>query len=209
MLEVNPETSRIVYCWTTCSTKFPETTRKLRDIITAFKNVKIVSLDLGGGGQTVVDLLADPSMLKEGEELYVPFEDIDSGKSINGKKILDPVVFNPKWIAEANHSMRSDLEHGRLLFPCSPGEKESGGDPYYYDKVDAVYKDILALKDEICKIEITATKTGQLHFDLPNSAPRSARKDRYSSCYRDWETDRKSTRLNSSHSAKSRMPSSA
>ena len=27
--------------------------------------------------------------------------------------------------------------------------------------------------------------------------------------YGDWETDRKSTRLNSSHSAKSRMPSSA
>ena len=27
--------------------------------------------------------------------------------------------------------------------------------------------------------------------------------------YRDWKTDRKSTRLNSSHSAKSRMPSSA
>ena len=27
--------------------------------------------------------------------------------------------------------------------------------------------------------------------------------------YRDWETDRKSTRLNSSHSAKTRMPSSA
>ena len=30
-----------------------------------------------------------------------------------------------------------------------------------------------------------------------------------SAVYRDWETDRKSTRLNSSHSAKSRMPSSA
>ena len=27
--------------------------------------------------------------------------------------------------------------------------------------------------------------------------------------YRDWETDRKSTRLNSSHSRASRMPSSA
>ena len=27
--------------------------------------------------------------------------------------------------------------------------------------------------------------------------------------YRDWETDRKSTRLNSSHSRESRMPSSA
>ena len=31
----------------------------------------------------------------------------------------------------------------------------------------------------------------------------------YYAAYRDWETDRKSTRLNSSHSAKSRMPSSA
>ena len=28
-------------------------------------------------------------------------------------------------------------------------------------------------------------------------------------CYRDWETDRKSTRLNSSHITRSRMPSSA
>ena len=32
-------------------------------------------------------------------------------------------------------------------------------------------------------------------------------KNRY--VYRDWETDRKSTRLNSSHSGESRMPSSA
>ena len=31
----------------------------------------------------------------------------------------------------------------------------------------------------------------------------------YASVYRDWETDRKSTRLNSSHITRSRMPSSA
>ena len=38
-----------------------------------------------------------------------------------------------------------------------------------------------------------------------------ALRDEYNAAngYRDWETDRKSTRLNSSHSAKSRMPSSA
>ena len=34
-------------------------------------------------------------------------------------------------------------------------------------------------------------------------------KARISSLYRDWETDRKSTRLNSSHRSLSRMPSSA
>ena len=31
----------------------------------------------------------------------------------------------------------------------------------------------------------------------------------YDMSYRDWETDRMSTRLNSSHSGESRMPSSA
>ena len=35
------------------------------------------------------------------------------------------------------------------------------------------------------------------------------RTDRFMKAYRDWETDRKSTRLNSSHSGESRMPSSA
>ena len=33
--------------------------------------------------------------------------------------------------------------------------------------------------------------------------------NKVSGCYRDWETDRKSTRLNSSHITRSRMPSSA
>ena len=42
---------------------------------------------------------------------------------------------------------------------------------------------------------------------LVTKQEREARKDIVR--YRDWETDRKSTRLNSSHSAKSRMPSSA
>ena len=39
--------------------------------------------------------------------------------------------------------------------------------------------------------------------DSPSSAPT------IDAAYRDWETDRKSTRLNSSHRSLSRMPSSA
>ena len=35
------------------------------------------------------------------------------------------------------------------------------------------------------------------------------KRNRYGKGYRDWETDRKSTRLNSSHRSLSRMPSSA
>ena len=46
------------------------------------------------------------------------------------------------------------------------------------------------------------------HMGTDLSVSNSARVS-FSKWYRDWETDRKSTRLNSSHSAKSRMPSSA
>ena len=44
---------------------------------------------------------------------------------------------------------------------------------------------------------------------FPIQTPLNARISFFKDLYRDWETDRKSTRLNSSHSAKSRMPSSA
>ena len=40
-----------------------------------------------------------------------------------------------------------------------------------------------------------------------NDEPKNAKKKAKE--YRDWETDRKSTRLNSSHITRSRMPSSA
>ena len=50
-----------------------------------------------------------------------------------------------------------------------------------------------------------STSGGIWHYPLQTAF--NAHKD--ASAYRDWETDRKSTRLNSSHSAKSRMPSSA
>ena len=42
-------------------------------------------------------------------------------------------------------------------------------------------------------------------IDIKNAIPVMVKGE----LYRDWETDRKSTRLNSSHSGESRMPSSA
>ena len=56
------------------------------------------------------------------------------------------------------------------------------------------------LKDAnyFCREDTGETKRSGIRFSLLTEGS-----------YRDWETDRKSTRLNSSHSAKSRMPSSA
>ena len=74
-------------------------------------------------------------------------------------------------------------------------------------------------QDEL--IQTSLTQTAQLAQSMKDSTEHLHLKidelmskiDRFQSradrAYRDWETDRKSTRLNSSHSGESRMPSSA
>ena len=53
-----------------------------------------------------------------------------------------------------------------------------------------------------------AALQAELEQHLQQEESPANRKNGYT-CYRDWETDRKSTRLNSSHRSLSRMPSSA
>ena len=50
-------------------------------------------------------------------------------------------------------------------------------------------------------------KNGTYVNSANKTSPNKTKIDNYA--YRDWETDRKSTRLNSSHRSLSRMPSSA
>ena len=77
-------------------------------------------------------------------------------------------------------------------------------DTQYTVKVGSLdFSDIIAMENGYqwtIIAESAESATGQLttgHFRIPKLG------------YRDWETDRKSTRLNSSHSGESRMPSSA
>ena len=57
-------------------------------------------------------------------------------------------------------------------------------------------------------IPVMHAETNKKYFEVI-SIEGPQKEDLPNAYYRDWETDRKSTRLNSSHSAKSRMPSSA
>ena len=68
-------------------------------------------------------------------------------------------------------------------------------------------KHTLELSEEVLLAIDFETFCRDLH--VHDFLARSGEVVRYTTVYRDWETDRKSTRLNSSHSAKSRMPSSA
>ena len=62
---------------------------------------------------------------------------------------------------------------------------------------------------EISGVSNILKKIKKLKVDTPYSVAQFAQNDDKVRVYRDWETDRKSTRLNSSHRSLSRMPSSA
>ena len=58
-----------------------------------------------------------------------------------------------------------------------------------------IYKRVKKIYDDVSLLETTSYVNQPVTTDMAT--------------YRDWETDRKSTRLNSSHITRSRMPSSA
>ena len=72
---------------------------------------------------------------------------------------------------------------------------------FIQDYLEGASRESLCSKYNLSEMPLRAFMA-RLGLEFPKSR-------RYSTGYRDWETDRKSTRLNSSHSAKSRMPSSA
>ena len=59
------------------------------------------------------------------------------------------------------------------------------------------------------KTDIISDEIKRLQALKKQAENRAEKMVKYVSAYRDWETDRKSTRLNSSHRSLSRMPSSA
>lgn len=169
-----------VYCWTTNNKNFVSCVRKIRDLLTKFRIVRI-AMDAGGGGFSVEDLLQNVEILNPGEAPVLRYNDPEHLK-INGLHILDVVNFTPSWIADANYGLAADIEHRRALFPLKSKDVVSNE-----IEDDAIWDEIEEQINEMCMIVVTATKTGIQHFDLPE-IPTSAqttmkveqRKDRYS-----------------------------
>ncbi len=88
------------------------------------------------------------------------------------------IDFHSGWISEANFDLRTSLEHGKIRFPnyrssttyVKPQEDTE-------DPLDKSIVEYLKTMDETASIIMTATKSGQLHFDTPKEG---GSKDRYS-----------------------------
>lgn len=178
---IDQETYHNVYCHSMNNKSWPTCIEKVRELLRAF-NIVRVAVDAGGGGTTVEDLLQDENFAKQqGDQLIWRYND-DEHRRFQGQHILDMVNFAPGWLSEANYGLAADIEHRRMRFPHR-GINSVGDGP----DSDEIWQEIEEQKDEMCKIVVTATKTGVQHFDVPDlptaqqgTLTSNQRKDRYS-----------------------------
>lgn len=190
VLEVHPDHSRIVYCWTTNRSNFKERiksgltgehdfysfcARKIRNLMKTFPP-KVIGMDAQGGGIAIEESLHDPKNLEEGENLIWPTINYDKTKDTDsqaGLHILEMVQFaKADWTAAANHGLRKDFEDKVLLFPrfdqltLGLAMDEDGKDIVkddltpLYDSLSECILEIEDLKNELTTIVMTQTSTG-------------------------------------------------
>jgi len=223
ILALHQNTRRIVYCWTTNRAAHREKlkrgitkeqnfysycARKIRDLAKLFP-CREIAIDSQGGGISVEEALHDDSKLQSGEVAFWRTIDPDIKKRKDsddkpGKHILNMVNFaDGKWVVEANHGLRKDMEDKVLLFPffdsVSLGlafeddrdkgrivyDNSAGKDIQLYDTLEDCVMEIEELKDELASIVHTLTGGGRDRWDTPDFKDQirgsKTRKDRYSS----------------------------
>lgn len=222
VLALHPTHRRLVHCWTTTRKSHKERlkkglvkeqnfyafcARKLRELMQAFPNVEVLGCDSQGGGVAIEESLHDAQKLLDGE--MPVWREIDPDpkkyKDSDGKPglhILRMINFaDGKWMAEANHGLRKDLEDKALLLPAFDSAQlglayeediaagrtvlEDGDEVNLYDTLEDTVMDIEDLKDELASIVHSETPGGRERWDVPGSKvpgskPGKQRKDRYS-----------------------------
>jgi hypothetical protein len=190
ILEVHPEHSRVVYCWTTNRSNFKERqktglvqehdfygfcARKIRNLMKIFPCVRI-GMDAQGGGVAIEEALHDPSKLQEGEIPIWPIIDINKAKDTDdqqGLHLIELIQFaKADWTSQANHGLRKDLEDKVLLFPRfdnvtlglaldQEGKNILDTDlNNIYDSLSECILEIEELKNELTTIVMSQTSTG-------------------------------------------------
>jgi hypothetical protein len=131
-------------------------------------NVVQIGMDKGGGGLQIADFLSEPPL--NGQE---PIYDIDNQnyRGLRGRHILKVVDFNSMWIEGAHNKAYNLLQRRQISFPNSKlesteksGEKGNKELERYRD----VHLTIEKMINQIISIQPSETRTGRIHFDLPD-----------------------------------------
>jgi hypothetical protein len=220
VLELHEDHRRIVYSWTVTRQKLRERlkksgehtgeqsfynycAKKVRKLLKVFPCDHLV-IDAQGGGIGIIEALRDDSLLdndlliwpyiRKGQDDVFWWEEKDKATDRNpGLHIIHAIQFaNQKFIGEANHGLRQDLENRVLLFPkfdtasIALAIEDDKMMRREYDTLEDVVMEIEELKDELATITHTQTAQGRDKWDTPEtkvgitSKKGRMRKDRYS-----------------------------
>jgi hypothetical protein len=125
-------------------------------------NIMRIGVDKGGGGLQIADLLAEPRL-----DGSLPIYDMDNEayRGLKGQHILKIVDFNSFWIEEAHNKAYNLLQRRQMSFPVARMDASANNEDEkeYKD----VHKTIERMISQILSIQPTETRTGRIHFDLP------------------------------------------
>lgn len=187
ILEIHPNHTRIVYCWTTNRANFKQRqqtglvnendfygfcARKIRNLMKVFPCERI-GLDAQGGGVAIEEALHDTTKINADEVPIWPVINDAKDKDTDSKPglhILELVQFaRAEWTSHANHGLRKDFEDKVLLFPTFDNltlglalaneSKDilSTNLDPIYDTVSECVLEIEELKNELTTIVMTQT----------------------------------------------------
>lgn len=207
VLEINEDHRRVVYAWTTTRDRHREAVkanmtedndfygycaRKIRNLMKIFPTIEI-AMDPMGGGIAVMESLHDKDKLKDKEiSIWPKIIEDKTGPTDDepGLHIINVCNFSSAiWLAEANHSLRKDMEDKALIFPffdtatLGLSLEEDKKLNRLTDTLEDCVIEIEQLKDELALIVISQSQNGRERWDTPDTKSgkkNKLRKDRYS-----------------------------
>lgn len=208
IIELDGNTRKFVYCWTTNRHKFEKDRREhlvddsikdyhtfcvkhVRDLCNRF-NIHTIVMDKGGGGLALKEGLKDPDKMGPGE---LPIFDMDDLLTINerGRRILKMIDFSDsKWRHESHYGLRTDIIDKLLLFPENDSAEmlvHTIRDGKGYDTVEDTYDEILECIQETIMVKRTVTPASNTErWDVPKimgldeeEKKKQLKKDRFTS----------------------------
>jgi hypothetical protein len=162
--------NKVVGAWEYYKNEFPKMANIIIELCDNF-NIVAVHMDAGagGGGLAMKDLLGEEERF--GTRRLLDVEDDDT-LGLAGRRVL--YLFNPgsKSNAEAVHASLSLMEQDNLAFPSRP----KANDPIELEKLESVYDTVEKMIGQILLIEVSQTRSGVAHFDVPSGGGHGVQK---------------------------------
>jgi len=168
--------NKIVAAWEYYQNVFPKMAQTIMDICKDF-NVVAVHLDAGagGGGLAMKDLLGEEERWGVSQRIL----DVEDEEFVDaaGRRILHMFNPSPKANAEAVYASLNLMEKGGLHIPKRPQPKGSGDSAFKeLDLLEGVYESVETLLRQMRLIEVSESRSGVAHFDVPSGGGHAAQK---------------------------------